>query len=226
MLTEPTQTELRQNWLKGHVWAFSIESDKLVMNADEKGNHFHNDIPLDQIDPYESEEKFFPHRWPVNMLRLGTVVALVAIYPIYLCTVLRLIFVNFGHSWNLPRLEWISLVIGIVAAVVAGVGFLLHRKKHRRLFRFYHRMSGMEVCAIFADLPDGDTAGKFLEKLKKEVPPWSYTFGGPSKTESLARELKALHQLRKDGVLTGEEFQFKKDELLTNYFHHGRERKT
>ena len=42
---------------------------------------------------------------------------------------------------------------------------------------------------------------------------------------TFARELKALHQLRKDTVLTAEEFQFKKDELLTNYFHHGRERK-
>jgi hypothetical protein len=213
-MIKPTQTELRQNWLKGHVWAFSIESDKLVMNADEKGNHFHNDIPLDQIDPYESEEKFFPHRWPVNMLRLGTAVALVALY---LCAM---------FSWKLGRLEWISLAIGIVAAAVAGAGFFVHRKKYRRLLRFYHRMSGMEVCAIFADLPDADTAGKFLEKLKKEIPPWSYTFGGPSKTESLARELKALHQLRKDSVLTAAEFQFKKDELLTNYFHHGQERKT
>lgn len=214
MLTEPTRAELRQRWIKGHEWTFAIEGDKLVMNADEKGNHFHNDIPLDQIDPYESEEKFFPHRWPVNMLRYGTAVALVALY---LCAV---------FSWRLGRLEWISLLLGAIAALVAGVGFLVHRKNHRRLRRFYHRMSGMEVCAIFADLPDADAAGKFLEKLKKEIPPWSYTFGGPSKTESLARELKALHQLRKENVLTAEEFQFKKNELLANYFHHGRERKT
>ncbi len=210
MLTEPTPPELRQKWLKDHEWIFSIEGDKLVMNADEKGNHFHNDIPLDQIDPYESEEKFFLLRWPVNLMRFGAAVALAAGY---ICTIV---------SWRFSRLEWISLAIALASAVAAGIGFFVHLKHHRRLLRFYHRMTGAEVCAVFADLPDPETAGKFLGHLKKEIPPWSYTFGGPSKTESLARELKALHQLRKEQVLTAEEFQFKKNELLADHFHHGR----
>jgi len=214
MLTEPTRAELRQNWSKGHVWTFSIDGDKLVMNADEKGNHFHNDIPLDQIDPYESEEKFFLLHWPMNVVRLGVALALLGGY---VCAL---------YSFATMKLEWISLLVALVGLVAMSVALAIHFKKHRTLMRFYHRMSGMEVCAIFTDLPDVDSAKKFIEQFKKEIPPWSYTFGGPSRTESLARELKALHQLRKDNVLTVEEFQFKKNELLAAYFHHGREPKT
>jgi hypothetical protein len=211
MITTPTRTEIRQNWTKGHEWIFSLERDKLVMNATEKGNHFHNDIPLDQIDPYESEEKFFLLRWPMNLLRLGGLLALICLF---LFGILALI---------LHQLQWWWLAGTVASGVVAGIGLAFHLKKHRTLMRFYHRMSGMELFAVFADLPNREEAGKFIEALKKEIPPWSYTFGGPSKTENLANELKALHQLRKDKILTDEEFQFKKREILTGYFHHGRD---
>ena len=209
MLTQPPQTELRQNWAKGHDWIFVLEGDKLVMNAMEKGNHFHNDIPLDQIDPYESEEKFFLLRWPMNLIRLGGVTGLLCLY----------LFGLFFLVWHKPLWGW--LLGALAGAVAVAIALAFHFPRHRTLLRFYHRMTGAELFAIFADLPDREQATKFLEGLKKEIPPWSYTFGGPSRTENLANELKALYQLRKDEVLSDEEFQFKKRGILTGYFHHG-----
>lgn len=211
MLTETNRPELRQNWSKGHEWRFTLDSDKLVMDAEEKGNHFHNDIPLDQIDPYESEERFFVWRWPARAMRVATVAAMLFFY-----TFLAMLWIHEHPQWL-----WLGLS---VASLLAGIGFFaIHVKHYRTLRRFYHRMSGMEVFAVFADVPDTTTAGTFLEALRGEVPPWSHTFAGPSKTESLARELKALHQLRKDNVLTDAEFHFKKRELLKEYLGHGRE---
>lgn len=211
MLTEPIRPELRQKWSKGHEWHFTLDSDKLIMDAEEKGNHFHNDIPLEQIDPYESEEQFFVLRWPGRAMRVATIAAMLCFY-----TFLVLLWVH-------EKPQWLWLAVSVVA-LLAGIGlFVYHVRHYRKLLRFYHRMTGMEVFALFADVPDTATASRFVDALRNEVPPWSYTFAGPSKTESLARELKALHQLHKDAVLTAEEFQFKKHELLREYLGHGRE---
>jgi hypothetical protein len=210
MMTESSPAELRQQWAKNHEWSFQLEGDKIVMNATEKGNHFHNDIPLDQIDPYESEERFFYLRWPLRAVKGSVLAALLLVY-------------GFGISWwVLDRPVWWWFLPSGIALAVAGLALAYHLKHHRMLLRFYHRMSGMELFAIFAELPDKEAAGHFLEALKREIPPWSYTLAGPSKTEGMARELKALHQLRKENVLTVDEFQFKKRQLLTEYFGHGR----
>jgi len=218
MITESTRVELRQNWAKDHEWTFVLDRDKLVMDATEKGNHFHNDIPLDQIDPYESEEKFFHLQWPMRVIRYGLILGFGFAYLATVLLVFR------GH------IEWAgapmsaAVALALVAFAAAGIAFAFQIKHHRPLLRFYHRITGMELCAIFADLPDRATAEKFLAALRAEIPPWSHTFGGPSKTENVARELKALHQLRKDNVLDNEEFQFKKREMLAEYFHHGKEK--
>jgi hypothetical protein len=128
----------------------------------------------------------------------------------------------FGIAWwVLERPQWFWVPLSLVSLSVAAGAFAYHLKHHRTLLRFYHRMTGAELFAIFSELPDKAAAEKFLEALKREIPPWSYTFGAPTKTESMARELKALHQLRKDNALTPDEFQFKKGELLTEYFGHG-----
>lgn len=220
MITEPTRCELRQNWAKDHEWTFVLDGDKLVMDAMEKGNHFHNDIPLDQIDPYESEEKFFYLQWPMRVMRYGLILGFGFAYLATVMLVLR------------GRTEWFvvpmstAVALAVAAFVAAGVGFVFQIKHHRPLLRFYHRITGMELCAIFSDLPDRASAEKFLTALRREIPPWSHTFGGPSKTESVARELKALHQLRKDNVLNDDEFQFKKRNLLAEYFYHGREKQS
>lgn len=210
MISEPTRSELRQHWAKGHDWTFVLEGEKLVMNANEKGNHFHNDIPLDQIDPYESEEKFFHLRWPMRVVRTTVIVGLFLAYAFAVAW------------WVLGHPQWFWLVLCVLALAGAGGAWAYHLKNHRMLMRFYHRMSGVELFAVFTELPDKDSADKFLTSLKREIPPWSYTLGAPTKTDSMARELKALHQLRKEAVLTNEEFQFKKRELLTDYFGHDR----
>jgi len=210
-MTDLNRTELTQRWAKGHEWSFLLDGDKLILNANEKGNAFHNDVPLDQIDPYESEERFFHLRWPMRVMRASGLIGLLLVYA-------------FGvHWWVVERPVWPWLPLAGAALAVAVLAFLYHRKHHRTLLRFYHRMTGVELFAVFADLPDKESAEKFIATLKREIPPWSYTFGGPSKTESMARELKALHQLRKETVLTAEEFLFKKRQLLMEYFGHGRE---
>lgn len=204
----PSRPELVQRWAKGHEWRFTLERDKLVMDVQEEGNRFHNDIPLEQIDPYPSEEKFFPLRWPLHLLRFGVGVFLLALYA-------------FG-VWLLLRRQARPELLGAAAAAagVAAFGAWKQLRHHRPLRRYYHRMTGAEVCAIFTDLPDPGSAGRFFDALQREIPPWSHTYSGPSKTENVARELKALHQLRQEGVLTAAEFDFKKRELLAQYLVH------
>jgi hypothetical protein len=151
------------------------------------------------------------------LYRVGQIVALVGLL-MFLSTFVTFLwhfgdFTNFEHNARSDGFRAIggmvliiagSALMGVGAAGAAGSGLNLDPEKARDDLEPWARMSGGLTKAS-------------LDEMGIDVPKIASALGaaaGGAKGETLEERLRGLHALYKDGILSEEEYQREKQELL------------
>jgi hypothetical protein len=164
-------------------------------------NESRRTVPLDVFDTNDTEGRIFPS-WASWGFKIG-ILALAAGGGLALA---QRIETGASPAWA----GWIASA----GAAVAALSAVLWRALAYDAWYFYHAFTGDFLCAIVHGSPDAAAARGFFEQLKAQARKRFEQSKEEAEMPSVARELRALHELRERKVISEEEFAQKKQELL------------
>lgn len=201
-MDKPVVATLLQRLGPGRSQEMVLHEDEVRVNFRSSTTLSRRTVPLEVIDPNETSARAFP-AWTGPIVLIGAGAALVA--ALWAVRVGSLLWpVSAGPA------TWIAASAAVVA-VLAGA---LHYFLAKDTIYFYSAYSGEFLFAVLQNRPDRQVVADFAAKIKELSRRRYDELKGDAERPSFARELEALHRLREKKIISPDEFDRKKFELL------------